>query len=69
MESDDPFTADELKQLRENIAKLSPYSVRRLYETAWTECRMKEQRLPPAKSVQQLVQAWRQLWLWNRWNR
>jgi hypothetical protein len=62
---DSPLTKDEIDQLRENLAKLSDEGVRNLYRTAWEECRMKGERLPPAKAVQQLVQAWKQLWKWR----
>jgi hypothetical protein len=56
---------EELEQLRQNVAKLSEDGVRRFYRLAWEDCRMKGDRLPPAKAVQQLVQAWKQLWRWR----
>lgn len=65
MEPDRPLTEQELAELRQNIARLSEDAVRRFYDDAWAECRLKGQRLPPAKAVQQLVQAWKQLRRWR----
>ena len=65
VEPDRPLTKEELDQLQHNLALLSPHSVRQAYDQAWEECRMKGERLPPAKAVQQLVQAWKQLWRWR----
>ena len=61
-----PLNKNELEQLRHNLALLSDDSVRTLYRRAWEECRMRGEHLPPAKAVQQLVQAWKQLWRWRR---
>jgi len=66
MEPERPLTEDELQQLRQNLARLSEHRVRDLYDEAWEECRIKGQRIPPPKAVQQLVQAWRELWRWRR---
>jgi predicted aminopeptidase len=59
------MTEEELEQLRRNLARLSDDGVKRAYQTAWEEARMRGDRLPPAKAVQQLVQAFRQLWRWR----
>jgi lysozyme family protein len=61
-----PLTEQELKELQQNLARLSEDSVRREYDQAWEECRMRGERLPPAKAVQRLVQAWKQLWKWRQ---
>ena len=61
-----PLTEDELRQLRQKLARLSEHRVRDLYDEAWEACRIKGQRIPSPKAVQQLVQAWKQLWLWRR---
>src|SRR3954471_11009247 len=41
------------------LARLSDDGVRRLYQIAQEECCLKGERLPPAKGVQQLIQAWK----------
>jgi len=65
-EPERPLTEPELKALQQNLARLSEPSVQQVYRQAWEECRMKGERLPPAKAIQQLVQAWKQLWKWQR---
>jgi lysozyme family protein len=65
-EPDRPLTEQELKALQQNLSRLSEDSVRREYDQAWEECRMKGERLPPAKAVQRLVQAWKLLWKWRQ---
>jgi len=64
-EPDRPLTEQELKALQQNLARLSEEGVKQTYREAWEDCRMKGERLPPAKAVQQLVQAWKQLWRWR----
>jgi len=66
IEPDRTLTEPELKALQQNLARLSEDSVRREYDQAWEECRMRGERLPPAKAVQRLVQAWKQLWKWRQ---
>jgi hypothetical protein len=66
VESDRPMTEQELEQLRQNVARLSEHGVRQFYQQAWEDCRMRGERLPSAKAVQQLVQAWKQLWRWRQ---
>jgi len=65
-EPERPLTEQELKALQQNLSRLSEDSVRREYDQAWEECRMKGERLPPAKAVQRLVQAWKLLWKWRQ---
>ncbi len=60
-----PFNEKELEQLRQNVSRLSEHGVREFYRHAWEDCRMKGELLPSAKAIQQLVQAWKQLWKWR----
>jgi hypothetical protein len=55
----------DLKDLRHNIAHLSPPAVRNFYETAYRDCRLAYNQLPTPKQMQTLVQVWRQLWKWR----
>jgi hypothetical protein len=64
-EPERPLTEQELKAVQQNLSRLSEDSVKQTYRQAWEDCRMKGDRLPPAKAVQQLVQAWKQLWRWR----
>jgi hypothetical protein len=56
----------DLKQMREGLSRLSIEAVRHAYQTAYARCRMVNDRVPSARSMQELVQAWKQLWVWRR---
>jgi hypothetical protein len=60
---DAPLTDAELKQLRNNLSKLSPPSVIDFYRTAHRDCSI--ERKPNAKAIQSLVAAWKVLRRWN----
>jgi hypothetical protein len=59
---DRPRTKDEIDQLRRNLARLSEPSVENVYGEAHKACELKGNNLPKPVAIQQLVQAWRQLW-------
>ena len=62
---DQVLRPEELKQLRHNLSHLSVDAVRHAYHTAYARCRMVNDRVPSARSVQELVQIWKQLWKWR----
>jgi hypothetical protein len=65
---DDPpdvLSLKELKDLRHQIAHLSPDGVRQFYERAFEECRLVYSRVPSPRKMQTLVQVWKQLWKWR----
>ena len=64
-EPPDVLSAGELKQLRHQIAHLSPEGVRNFYERAFEECRLVYSRVPSPRKMQTLVQVWKQLWKWR----
>jgi hypothetical protein len=64
--AEDVLTADDLKKVRDGLAHLSLEAVRHAYQTAYSRCRMVNDRIPSARSMQELVQAWKQLWKWSR---
>jgi hypothetical protein len=64
-EPDRPLTQEELHALQQNLARLSEPSVKQVYRQAWEDCQMKGERPPPAKAMQRLVSAWKQLWRWR----
>lgn len=53
---------DELDQLRRSLARISLSATRHAYHTAYARCRMVNDRVPSARSIQELVQVWKQLW-------
>lgn len=65
-EKPDVLSEEDLKQLRHNLAHLSPSGVRDFYERAFEDCRLVYSRLPSPRKMQTLVQVWKQLWKWRR---
>ena len=63
---DDVLSAADLARMREGLSRLSTEAVRHAYQTAYARCRMVNDRIPSARSMQELVQAWKQLWMWRR---
>lgn len=61
-----PMTRDELREYRRRLSMLHPLRVRNSYREAWQACRMDGEALPAPRAVQELVQAWKQLWKWRR---
>jgi hypothetical protein len=59
------WTEQELKEIARNLALLSVQGVREFYERAYRECRISGRDFPPARAVQELVQAWKQLRKWR----
>jgi hypothetical protein len=62
----DILSAEDLKQLRQNLAHLSISGVKDFYERAYQDCRVVYDRIPNPRQIQTLVQVWKQLWKWRR---
>ena len=56
------MTRDELVELRASLSRLSLNAVRQAYHTAYSRCRMVNDHAPSARSIQELVQIWKNLW-------
>jgi len=56
------MSTEELKQLRGSLSRISLSAARHAYHTAYARCRMVNDRVPSARSIQELVQVWKQLW-------
>jgi hypothetical protein len=56
------MSAEELKQMRGSLSRISLNAARHAYHTAYARCRMVNDRVPSARSIQELVQVWKQLW-------
>jgi hypothetical protein len=56
------MSPDEINQLRTSLARISLSAARQAYHTAYARCRMVNDRIPSARSIQELVQVWKQLW-------
>ena len=61
------FSREELQEIGRNLALMSEHAVREFYQRAYRECRIiNSHTFPSARSVQELVQAWKQLRKWRR---
>ena len=60
--SDQPLSNQELEELRQRFSRMSMTALADAYHAAWTRCKMEHGgKVPPARFVQELVQAWREL--------
>jgi hypothetical protein len=62
---DDVLSERDLKELQRRLALLSPQHVEDFYREAHRSCCLQEGRFPSARSVQGLVQAWKQMRKWR----
>jgi len=60
------LSREDLQQLRHSLAHLSMSAVRDIYQRVYQECRITSRDFPPARALQELVQAWKQLRKWRR---
>lgn len=58
---DEVMSPDDLKQMRQGLARLGRSAMLQAYQTAYARCRMVNDRIPSARSMQELVQVWKQL--------
>jgi len=56
------MSPNDLKQLRSSLSRISLNAARHAYHTAYARCRMVNDRVPSPRSIQELVQVWKQLW-------
>lgn len=59
------LTEGDLAEMRRGLSRLSIDAVRHAYHTAYARCRMVNDHAPSPRSIQELVQIWRQLWKWR----
>jgi hypothetical protein len=62
---EDVMSEKDLKELQRRLALLSPQHVEDFYRDAHRSCCLQEGRFPSARSVQELVQAWKQMRRWR----
>ena len=61
------LSPEDLKEIGRNLAVLSEHAVREVYQRAYRECAIiNSSTFPPARAVQELVQAWKQLRKWRK---
>jgi hypothetical protein len=61
------WSREDLKEIMHNLSLLSEHGVREFYQRAYRECAIINSRtFPPARAIQELVQAWKQLRRWRK---
>jgi hypothetical protein len=60
--NDEVMSPEELGKLRSSLSPISLSAARHAYHTAYARCRMVNDRVPSARSIQEPVQVWKQLW-------
>jgi hypothetical protein len=55
------LSREELLEFRRRLSLLSIDGVEGTYRTAYANCRLEKNRVPPAATIQQLVAAWKVL--------
>jgi hypothetical protein len=59
------LSREDLAELQRRLSQMSVTAVQDFYRTAYLSCRLEEERFPSARSVQELVQAWKQMRGWS----
>lgn len=62
---DEVMSPRDINDMRQSLSRLSIDSVRHAYNTAYARCRIVNDHVPSARSIQELVQVWKQLWKWR----
>lgn len=62
---DEILSEEDLKDLRYSLALLSLGHVQDFYKRAYERWRLTSREFPRARSIQELVQAWKQLRKWR----
>jgi hypothetical protein len=65
-ELDRPLTPEELTEYKRGLTRLPPSEVAEAYQRAYERCRMEGDRTPRARSIQELVTAWKLIWARRR---
>jgi PP-loop superfamily ATP-utilizing enzyme len=61
------WSHEDLKEIKRSLSLLGEAGVRDFYQRAYRECAIINSRtFPPARAIQELVQAWKQLRKWRR---
>jgi hypothetical protein len=67
--SDEVLTEHDLKELQQRLSLLSTSHVEDFYRESHREYCLNDKTFPAARSIQQLVQAWKQLGKWREQKR
>jgi hypothetical protein len=59
------LSREDLADLQRRLDQMSVTGVEDFYRTCYLACRLDGDRVPSARSVQELVQAWKQIRKWK----
>jgi hypothetical protein len=58
---EDKLTEVQLAELRKKLALMSVTAVMDAYRSAYFQCKLEGDKVPPARAIQTLVQAWKEM--------
>jgi hypothetical protein len=62
---EDKLTELQLAELRKKLSIMSVTAVINAYRSAYFQCKLEGDKLPSARAIQTLVQAWREIRRWS----
>ena len=63
---DDKLTTTQLADLRKKLSTMSVTAVKDAYHSAYFQCKLDGDKIPSARAIQTLVQAWREMRGWSK---
>ena len=63
-QAEDHLSVDELIELRKKLSTMSVTGLQDFYRAAYYRCRLENEGVPPARAIQELVQAWKAMRGW-----
>jgi hypothetical protein len=61
----DVLSRDDLAELQRKLSQMSVTGLQDFYRTAYYRCRLEGERVPQARAIQELVQAWKRMRKWR----
>jgi hypothetical protein len=58
------ISREELAELQRKLSTMSVTAIQDFYRAAYYRCRLENDGLPPARAIQELVQAWKAMRTW-----
>jgi hypothetical protein len=58
------MSREELVALQRKLSTMSVTAIQDFYRAAYYRCRLENDGLPPARAIQELVQAWKAMRTW-----
>ena len=65
---EDKLTEVQLAELRKKLSMMSVTAVMDAYRSSYFQCKLEGDKVPSARAIQTLVQAWREMRRWSKRN-